>query len=466
MKSTRGSHFRSTTPRLCFTALALISCSGEGDQTWVGGALDAGSELGSVRLLLAAAPAGAGCLNIDFQGNQRDERRQIELTPGQSVDTTFDGLPVGLVSIDAAAYDEQCRTVTGGDTPSWLLESPEVVRIERGSATDVSLHLIQNGVADVSVDWEAPAWVGESRGALTLAVIGDTPYGAAQIADHPNLVAKINADPAVSRAIHLGDIKNGSTRCDNEYFDLIFRDYSKFRVPLAYTPGDNEWTDCHRANNGAYDPLERLARVRQVFFGTPGLTLGAFAEVLPQSDFAGFEAYPENTIWFDAGVAFGLVHAIGSNNSTPPWYADDTTGTKQDNPAARDAERNARIRAGLAWIDELFELALAQKAAAVVLGMQADTFAGGAASSGFVDTIRSIAAHSRAFAKPVLLLQGDTHVYLTDKPLENGHAGYGVTEPVPNLTRIVVQGETTREYLRLKIDASTPSVFSWDRVQF
>jgi hypothetical protein len=465
MKSPRGSHSRFTNPRLCLTALALISCSGDGDQTWLAGEAAEVSDLGSVRLLLAAAPAGAGCLNIEFQGNQRDEVRQIELSPGQSVDTTFDGLPVGLVSIDAAAYDEECRTVTGGDTASWVLESPEVVRIARGSATDVTLRLIQNGVADVSVDWEAPAWIGESRSAITLAVIGDTPYGAAQIADHPNLVAKINADPAVSRTIHLGDIKNGSTRCDNEYFDLIFRDYTKFRMPLVYTPGDNEWTDCHRANNGAYDPLERLARVRQVFFATPGLTLGAFAEVLPQSDFPGYEAYPENTIWFDAGVAFGVVHAVGSNNSTPPWYTDDTTGTKQDNPAARDAERNARNQAGLAWIDELFELAKSQKAAAVVLGMQADTFADGA-SSGFVDTIRLLAAHARAFAKPVLLLQGDTHVYLTDKPLENGHAGYGVTEPVPNLTRIVVQGQTTTEYIRLKIDPSSSSVFSWDRVQF
>jgi hypothetical protein len=465
MKSTRGSRSRFTSPRLCLTALALISCSADGDQTWLAGNERGGGDVGSVRLLLAAAPEGAGCLSLTFEGNQRSEERQIGLVPGASVEATFDGLPVGLVSIDAAAFDEQCRTVTAGDTATWMIDATEVVRIERGAATDVSLRLIQNGVADVNIDWEAPAWIGESRAAITLAVIGDTPYGAAQIAQHPDLVAKINADPAVSRTVHLGDIKNGSTRCDDAYFDLIARDYTAFRMPLVYTPGDNEWTDCHRANNGAYDPLERLARVRQVFFGTPGMTLGAFAEVLPQSDFAGFEAFPENQIWFDAGVAFGLVHLVGSNNSTPPWYADDTTGTKQDNPAAREAERNARTRAGLAWIDQTFELAQAQNAAAVVIGMQADTFSGGV-SSGFVDTVRLLAAHARAFARPVLLLQGDTHVYLTDKPLENGHAGYGITEPVPNLTRIVVQGETTREYLRLRIDPRTEGVFSWDRVQF
>jgi hypothetical protein len=37
--------------------------------------------------------------------------------------------------------------------------------------------------------------------------------------------------------------------------------------PLIYTPGDNEWTDCHEGRNVAgLDPLERLAKLRTVFF--------------------------------------------------------------------------------------------------------------------------------------------------------------------------------------------------------
>jgi hypothetical protein len=449
----------------CCTALALLGCSGDGDQTWVGSSTpSSAASLGMLRLQLAAAPQSAECLSLTFSGASRVEARNVALTPGQALDTTFSGLPFGLVSIDAKAFDEGCSTVTLADQATYVLEEPEIVRIQPGVVAEVSLRLLQNGAANVSVDFEAPAWLSESKAAINLAVIGDTPYGPAEIADHPNLMARINGDASLSRAVHLGDIKNGSSRCDNEYFDLIHRDYGVLRVPLVYTPGDNEWTDCHRANNGAYDPLERLQRIRQVFFGTPGLTLGAFGEVLSQAEFPGFETFVENQLWFAAGVAFATVHAVGSNNSTPAWYTDDVTGTKQDNPAARDAERNARIEAGLAWIDETFELARSQNAAGVVLGMQADTFAGGA-PSGFTRTIQLIAAHARAFAKPVLLLQGDTHVYLTDKPLERGHAGYGVTEPVPNLTRIVVQ-QTTREYVRLTVDPSQAAVFSWQRVQF
>src|SRR4051794_38552519 len=40
----------------------------------------------------------------------------------------------------------------------------------------------------------------------TLAIIGDTPYSAAQIANFPNDTQAINNDPAVSRVVHLGDI--------------------------------------------------------------------------------------------------------------------------------------------------------------------------------------------------------------------------------------------------------------------
>src|SRR5947207_8299017 len=100
----------------------------------------------------------------------------------------------------------------------------------------------------------------------TLAIIGDTPYGTAEIANFPNDVQAINNDPAVSRVVHLGDIKNGSTQCTDDYFTLIRHDFDQFADPLVYTPGDNEWTDCHRTNNGSYNPLERLAKIRADFF--------------------------------------------------------------------------------------------------------------------------------------------------------------------------------------------------------
>jgi hypothetical protein len=61
--------------------------------------------------------------------------------------------------------------------------------------------------------------------ATTLAVIGDTPYGDEQVAQFPGDIAEINADRDVRRVIHLGDIKNGSSRCDDAYFEARLADF-------------------------------------------------------------------------------------------------------------------------------------------------------------------------------------------------------------------------------------------------
>ena len=66
--------------------------------------------------------------------------------------------------------------------------------------------------------------------------------------------------------MHAGDIKAGSERCDDVLITHRFALYQTFRRPFIFTPGDNEWTDCHRVNNGRYNPLERLDFLRSVFF--------------------------------------------------------------------------------------------------------------------------------------------------------------------------------------------------------
>ena len=162
---------------------------------------------------------------------------------------------------------------------------------------------------------------------------------------------------------------------------------------------------------------------------------------------------------------------MGSNDSKVAWYTDDTTGTKVDDPARRDAERAGRSAATLAWIDRLFNVAAEQSAAGVVLMMQADMFdafsvANNVPLDAFDNIVQKIATRAKAFGKPVLLLQGDSHVFIADEPLENGNPLHGVTTPVANVTRIVVQGSTTKpltEWLRLHVDASTPAVFTWER---
>ena len=129
---------------------------------------------------------------------------------------------------------------------------------------------------------------GDSNGKpLTLAVIGDWPYSLGLVAAAPLLISSINSDPNVRLVVHVGDIHSGSMACtgasllplpagSNPAWNLaIFTLFGQFNDPVVYTPGDNEWTDCHKTkqfSSGA--PLKELASVRGLFFPEPGRTLG------------------------------------------------------------------------------------------------------------------------------------------------------------------------------------------------
>lgn len=279
---------------------------------------------------------------------------------------------------------------------------------------------------------------------LTLAVIGDVPYGVEQEASVGLLVDAINRDPHVRLALHLGDIKSGSTTCTDERLAAALATFESFKDPLVYTPGDNEWTDCHRVNNGGYNPLERLAAVRATFFAEPGSLLGDRPTTVDYQP-----ELVENVRWIESRVAFATLHVIGSNNGLSPW-----TGIGNTVPTAEQAQEvEARSAAAVAWVDETFDAAEQRGLRGVVLAMQADTWAP-APTSAQQSVVDRIAARTAGFEGEVLLLQGDSHTYLADDPLG-----------LDNFTRIVVHGETLPfEYLRLTVNPVRGELFTWERV--
>lgn len=307
---------------------------------------------------------------------------------------------------------------------------------------------------------------GTDRG-YTFAVIGDIPYGDAQIARFPAVVRQINDDPAVQWVDHLGDIKSGSTVCSDEYFARIRADFDAFEDPLVYMTGDNEWVDCHRPNNGGYNPLERLAKLREVFFDDPGLTLGQHpAQVRSQADLG----LPDDVSWERAGVAFAALNVQGSNNSLAPW-----TGKAAPTPE-QTVEVLTRTAAVIQEIHETFQRAEQRRLKAVVLLQQADMFDPTVKNPSFADyygfqpVVAAIARESAAFDGPVYLFNGDSHVYNSDKPLAAGSPWlpfYGVPTGVPNLTRVTCDGSTgVDNYLRVTVHDRGPNVLTWEKVPF
>lgn len=311
----------------------------------------------------------------------------------------------------------------------------------------------------------------------TYAIVGDTPYGTPQIENFPNDVAEINADPDVSLVMHLGDIKNGSTECSTSYFERIRADVDRFEDPLVYTPGDNEWTDCHRANNGAYWPAgpvlngdsrpARLAEIHRIFFDEPGSTLGANPR--PVETQGG--DYVENVAWTQSRTEFGAVDVPGSNNDWAPWFG-------QPRTSSQIAEVEGRTAADVEWLDHIFERARKENAKAVVIGIQADMWdpaiVGNPESyDHFTPIVQELAGQAQEFGGPVLLLNGDSHVFVDDHPLADPSRPqnlsiYGLQEEVPNLRRITVNGSETpcHEWLKLSVRPSSSHPFSYQRVQF
>lgn len=279
----------------------------------------------------------------------------------------------------------------------------------------------------------------------TFIAIGDTPYGLKpeDYAKLERLIGRINQiQPAFT--VHVGDVKNGSTPCSDEVI-LKSRDMlNTFKNPLIYTPGDNEWTDCHREKAGKYNPLERLTFVRKNFFQN-GMSLGQSPVKLDsQSANALYSKFVENTRWDRDGVQYVTLHVIGSDNNLQ----------RNLESAQEFFERNT---ANMAWLKETFQKASSNNAKALVLFMQADMLS--ALSPGFTDMLAELKTQVAAFKKPVLLVHGDSHVFTIDRPFNTD-----ADNSAPNLTRLEVPGDGRVYGIQVGIDTEDAGVFSFKPV--
>src|SRR5262245_52109893 len=268
---------------------------------------------------------------------------------------------------------------------------------------------------------QTPSW-GNGVAPFALALIGDMPYGPARETPFGRLVAEINRDNDVDFVMHAGDIKAGSERCDDALIRHRFELYQAFQRPFVYTPGDNEWTDCHRVNNGQYHPLERLLFVRSVFFPRVGQTTGGHARpVRSQADGGIYAEFVENVMFQKQSVMFATVHVVGSNNDLEPWTGISPTDSCTSPRPDRIAEFERRQAAALAWLDEVF--AAAADTRAVFLLIQANPYNAPSnpaqCPGGFQAFLARLATRAQQYGRPVMLAHGDDHFFVMDQPLPN-----------------------------------------------
>ena len=290
---------------------------------------------------------------------------------------------------------------------------------------------------------------------FTFVALGDMPYGPREQA-YPAfkaLIAEINRRAPVL-TIHIGDTKSGVDPCSDQEL-LAQRDFmNSFASALIYTPGDNEWTDCHRLLAGAYDPLERLRFIRTHYFPTARSLGERPIRLERQVDvMSGFESFVENSRFNRGGVWFVTAHVVGSNNNL-------------DNDPDSDAAREflARDEADRVWLADSFDKAADANAEAVVIAIHADMFRDGfdpdeeifTRTSGFKDFGETLAAKARSFGKPVLLLFGDSHAFRIFHPFPRS-AG--------NLIAVEVYGAEHMHAVEVTVDPDTEAVFTVKPIQ-
>ena len=296
------------------------------------------------------------------------------------------------------------------------------------------------------------------RPGVSFALIGDVPYGVAEEPKFDRVINDINASRNVRFVVHTGDVKQGSERCDDAVLIKRFNQFQRFDDAFIVTPGDNDWTDCHRSNNGSYLPTERLAKFREIFYPAIGRSTGkkpvALLSQAAAPGHAAHSAYVENTLWQFAGATMATVHVVGSANDLLPW----SQLAGGDRPAERLAEYDARLAASLAWIDEIFNRASAANSAGVMIAVQAnpglESAAGSPTRLGFDEVIAKLGARTIAFGKPVLLAHGDSHYFRLDKPLVNAGAS------LENFTRLENFGSPNVHWVEVFVDSRDPNVFS------
>jgi hypothetical protein len=330
----------------------------------------------------------------------------------------------------------------------------------------------------------------EGHRKFAFALWGDAPYvDADKTVNIPALIQDIN-EAKVAFTVFDGDIKSGSSRCDdNVYAEAIAR-FDTFREPMVYVPGDNEWTDCHRKNNGSYNALARLDYLRSTMFATPW-SFGREKMALEHQD-AGPVAgtsYPENTRWTYGGVVFVGLNVPGSNNNQV--HTGQCLSSKTDRTLADcdddNAEYAARNAANIQYLTESFDLAMARHARGLVVVMQADpsfdlaetetdnertcvraaqgecvdppnntnpNLANYDGYDAFLAALRNKTVEFGAIGGQVLLVHGDTHAYKVDMPLDTP------TSLLPNFTRLVTFGSPAVNWVKVSVNPKGRTLFT------
>jgi len=265
-----------------------------------------------------------------------------------------------------------------------------------------------------------------SAAEFTFGALGDTPYTRFEEAHFPGLLAGMSGED-LAFVVHVGDFKSARAPCSDELFRQRKEWFDLVRHPFVFVPGDNEWTDCSGFQAGGHDPLERLAKLRELFSGGEESLGRRRIKLARQSP-----DYPEHARWRHGDVLFVTLNVPGNANN------------------ARQMPEEFRSRSAVVarWLEQSFNFARGERLRAVVIFMQANPWISPTSRYfGFRDLLATLAREALAFDGEVLLVHGDTHRYRADAPLRDPATGAAVA----NFTRVEVFGSPGMNWVRIRV---------------
>jgi hypothetical protein len=213
------------------------------------------------------------------------------------------------------------------------------------------------------------------------------------------------ADDKSTAFVVVTGIKGGKEACSDKLYQQRRDLVGDARRPVIVVPAASDWTEC-RNSAGRTNAIERLNRVRELFYGEPQ-SLGARKLPLTrQSMSPRFRSYAENAHWSVGKVLYAALNLPANNNH----YLTE---------AGRNSEYEDRLVANRFWLNRLFAIARRDKLEAIVLFAEGDLKAlsqptGFRAllrravpvpdSDGFAETRRQVLALAQKFPGKVLLV--------------------------------------------------------------
>jgi hypothetical protein len=241
---------------------------------------------------------------------------------------------------------------------------------------------------------------GQVEDAHRFAVIG---HGFAEMGDsHLKRAIEETGDKEVAFVVVTG-IKGGNENCSDKLYQKRRELIADAPRPMIMLPAGSDWTEC-KNSAGRTDAIERLNRLRELFYAEPNSLGERKLALTRQSMSPRWRSYAENAHWAVGKVLYATVNMPADNNH----YL---------TAAGRNSEYEDRLVANRYWLNRLFAIARRDKLEAVVLfsegdvkalsqptGLRALLRAAMPENDGFAETRRQVMALAQKFPGKVLLV--------------------------------------------------------------